>query len=289
MKYDPEDKELFFSTSMIPDKEETNASLEHFEDYRLECFKNTGSWIKQQVKGSAEIGMGAKIMGSVIGISLFVGIMFGMACIIKKSYDYIPWIIGIILLELGINAFVYADATGLNAYTESALCMRIGGVISIAGAAGLVVVGYVYPKEIKAYYLMALFCELAFVVFLRSLVKVIGFVMAPKSVYKEEVQATCIGYVRTYQLYGEDGGNYLPVNSPLFEYYFEGSKYQSYYDLWDNGTDGKIETGSSCKIKIAPNDPSRVLGGKNTIISAPLTMTFLSFAAFVMLLVLLIV
>ena len=140
-------------------------------------------------------------------------------------------------------------------------------------------------------YLLALLCEIAAVLFLAMLVKTIGYVKAPKTVYSEEVNATCIGYVRTYNSNGDHDAFpiFLPVHSPVFEYYYGGTKYQAYYDLLQNGKDGKIPVGSGTKIRIDPASPGRVYGDNKNLLSGPVSGTILFFVVAVVLLILLLI
>ena len=172
---------------------------------------------------------------------------------------------------------------------ESILCQRIGGAVSLLGAAGLIAVHFLYPRDNMTRYVLALACEIAIVLFLAMLIKTIGYVTAPKTVYSEEVNATCIGYVRTYDSNGDHDQMpvFLPVHSPVFEYHYNGVKYQAYYDLFQNGKDGKILVGSETKIRIDPNSPGRVYGDNKNLLSGPLCATILSFVASVALFIIL--
>ena len=193
------------------------------------------------------------------------------------------------MLVLGIVPFVAANPQKADGFAESILFQRIEGAVSLVGALGLVTVHLIYPRDNMMLYLLALICEIAIVIFLSMLVKTIGYVRAPKTVYSEEVKATCIGYVRTYESHGADDSVpiFLPVHSPVFEYYYGGTKYQSYYDLFLNGKDGKIPVGSETKIRIDPDAPNRVYSSQKDILSGPLCMALISFAASAVLLVIL--
>ena len=286
MIYDPENREVYFSTEMIQSEADADASYEHFKAYQQECIKNPGIMFKNQMRDADELPSTAKTAaGVVISIAFIVCIIAAILCIAIKKYEYIPWIIGAVMIFLGIVPFVPSNPKKANGFAESLLCQRIGGAISILGAAGLIAVHFLYPKDNMMLYLLALLCEIAIVVFLAMLVKTIGYVTARKTVYSEEVSATCIGYVRTYTSNGDQV--FLPVHSPVFEYYYGGVKYQSYYDLFLNGKDGKIPVGSETKIRIDPDSPGRVYGDNKNLLSGPVCFAILSFAAAIVLLILL--
>jgi hypothetical protein len=290
MIYDPENREVYFSTEMTQSEADANASYEHFKAYQQECIKNPGTMFKNQMRDADGVPSNAKTaIGVIISVAFIVCIIAAVLCIPIKKYEYIPWIIGALMIFLGVTPFVQSNPQKASGYAESLLCQRIGSIISLLGAAGLILVHFLYPKDNMLLYLLALACEIAIVVFLAMLVKTIGYVTAPKTVYSEEVSATCIGYVRTYTSNGDHDTMpvFLPVHSPVFEYHYNGVKYQAYYDLFLNGKDGKNPVGSETKIRIDPNSPGRVYGDIKNILSGPLCAAILSFAASVALFIIL--
>ena len=66
-------------------------------------------------------------------------------------------------------------------------------------------------------------------------------------------------------------------------------KYQAYYDLFQNGKDGKIPVGSETKIRIDPASPGRVYGDNKNLLSGPVCGTILFFVAAAVLLILLLI
>lgn len=287
MIYDPETKEVYFSTEMIQSEADAAVSYEHFKAYQQECIKNPGVMLKNQMRDADGLPSTARtLFGVAAGIAIIVGIIVAILCIPIRKYEYIPWLIGAVMIFLGIAPFVSSDPRKASGFGESLLWQRIGGVISLLGAAGLILVHFLYPRDNMLFYLLALACEIAIVVFLAMLVKTIGYATAPGTVYSEEVNAACVGYVRTYTSNGDDS-IFLPVHSPVFEYHYNGVKYQAYYDLFQNGKDGKIPVGAETKIRIDPNSPGRVYGGNKDIISGPLCFSILSFVASVVLLIIL--
>ena len=75
--------------------------------------------------------------------------------------------------------------------------------------------------------------------------------------YTEDVNGTCIGYVKMIE--GSDSGNgtgrrYV-VGAPVFEYYYNGTTYQAFQD--NDMRTGTLtpSLGSPAEIKVNPNDP----------------------------------
>ena len=291
MRYDPEDTELYFSTEMIQSKEGSAACFEHFKAYQKDMLDNPRKWfgkMTQTVDGEPQ----NPIPGIIVGVALFGGVLCTIFCLCLQNFEYIPWILGAVMLILGVfSIFVSgASAKKVQGFTESALCQRIEGVIGILGGIGLFVLGLVYPKDVPVIFALAVFCEVSLVLFLVMLVKTIGYKTAANSVYSEEIQADCIGYVRTFEVRtGTTEGNlpdYIPMSSPVFEYYYGGQKYQSCYDNFDVSENGTVEVGSKSAIRINPDAPEHVLGSNKKYYHTPLIFAVVSFAAFVVLLIL---
>ena len=291
MRYDPEDKQYYFSQVMVPDEAGTQASYDHFKAYQQDSIAHLGTWAQNTMKDAdGNTGTGKTIAGFICSFAFIACIAAAVLCIPVKRYDLIPWFIGGLMLFVGIIMTVSPNSKKAAGFAESILFQRIGGIISCLGGIGLFVVSLIYPKDNMTLYVIAMFCEISVVVFLAMLVKLIGYFKAPKNVYTKQIEATCIGYVRSYYAHvtGDALNQENPVYSPVFEYYYEGEKYQAFYDIMMEGTDGKIPVGSKTRIKINPDIPSAVFGGMSNSLSGPLAFTLLSFAAVVVFTVLLI-
>lgn len=291
MRYDPEDNEYYFSTVMVPDEAETRASYDHFKAYQQDSLAHLGTWTRNMMKDAdGNTSTLRTVAGFICSFAFIACIAAAILCIPVKRYDLIPWFAGGLMLFVGVLMIVTPNTKKAAGFAENVTFQRIGGVISLLGGIGLFAVSVIYPKDNMTLYAMALACEIAVVVFLAMLVKLIGYKNAPKSVYSKEVEATCIGYVRSYYtlVTSEACNQENPVYSPVFEYYYEGEKYQSFYDLPLEGTDGNIPVGSTSKIKINPDSPSLIFGGMGNYLSGPLAGTLLSFAASVVLIILLV-
>ena len=291
MKYDPEDKELYFSTEMIQSKEGSEACYEHFKAYQQEMLSHPKSWLSKYTK-TVDGEPQNPIPGIIIGVAFFAGILCTIFCLCLQRFEYLPWILGAVMLLLGVSSFFMAgvSAKKVGGFIESALCQKIEGAIGILGGIGLIVLNFVCPKDVPVIFALSIFCEVSLVIFLVMLVKTIAYKTAAKSVYSEEIQADCIGYVRTFEVRtGTSEGNlpdYIPMSSPVFEYYYGGQKYQSCYDNFDESENGTVEVGSKSAIRINPDAPEHVLGSNKKYYHTPLIFAIVGFAAFVVLLIL---
>ena len=291
MRYAPEDKKYYFSTEMILSKDGSEASYEHFKAYQQEMLAHPKSWFARYSK-TVDGEPQNPVPGIIIGVAFFAGILCSIFCLCLQRFEYLPWILGTVMVLLGVSSLFIAgtSAKKIEGFAESALCQRIEGVIGILGGIGLVVLNFVCPKDVPVIFALSIFCEVSLVIFLVMLVKTIGYKTASKSVYSEEIQADCIGYARTFeaQTSGTEGNlpDYIPMTSPVFEYYYGGQKYQSCYDNFDISSNGTVEVGSRSVIRIIPDAPEHVLGSNKKHYHTPLIFAVLGFASFVVLLIL---
>lgn len=288
MRFDPDDRMFYFNTVMKPDGTETQKCLEHYKAYREECFDSPGKWTRNVMKRNTGEDSKTKTFISLFFSALVIlALIAAILCIPIKRFDMIPWFLGAVMLIFSVGTLVTAGNWKVDTFGESVLFQRIESVIGILGAAGLIALNFTYPKDNMTRFGLAVFCEVTFVLFVTMLIKTIGYMMASKNVYSEEVKATCIGYVRTYESNGNDSmPSFYPVHSPVFEYHYNGEKIQAIYDILIDGSDGDIEVGSACSLKIDPENPVRIFGNVKKIISTPLICCILAFIASVVLFVL---
>ena len=279
MRYEPGNGEYYFNKEKILSDAEAYANYEHYRKYQTECLAHPVNWMGNMMKPSEGTSPAAAVFGVISAIALFGGTLASVLCIAGKKYELIPWIMAGVMGLTGLYSLLFADSKAEKVFAESVLCQRIEGAIGVIGAIVMIVIGAgAVPKDNAAVFNMTVFAVVCFVLFLVMLIKSIGIINAPKSIYTEEVRATCIGYVRGYESSNSDGAgsNLHPVHSPVFEYYFGGSKYQSYYDLMASGKDGKIDVGSENIIKIDPDNPNRVMGNCKKYAITPILFALMS-------------
>ena len=285
MRFDPEDRLFYFSTVMKPDEAEKQASIEHFNAYREECFSEPGKWTRNTMKrNTGEDSKAKAFISLVVSAIAILAIIAAILCIPRKRFDLIPWFMGAVMLIFSVGTLVTPGTGKVNSFGESIAFQRVESVIGILGAAGLVAMNFAYPKDNMTRFGIAVFCEVTFVLFAAMLVKSIGCLMVSKTVYKEEVKATCIGYVRTFESNGNDNmPNIYTVHSPVFEYHYNGEKIQAFYDLLIDGDDGDVEVGSACSLRIDPENPARILGDVKKYVTTPVICAVLALIASVVL------
>lgn len=281
MKYDPDDKSLYFNTEMILSESESNACSDSFKSWQQDSIHHPAAWMNSMIKPDEDDNKVIVALYLVGGLVLFGGILASIFCVATKRYDLIPWIMAATMGIIGFVSLFFPDSRSKKVFAESKLCQRIEGAIGIIGVIALIVIRLKVPFDEPVRFTVIVLIAICAVVFLVMLIKSIGILNAPKSIYKEEVKATCIGYVRSYEAYRSDGAgsDYYPVNSPVFEYHYYGEKLQSFYDILTNGKDGTIQVGSENMIKIDPDNPSRVMGNCRRFASTPVIFAIVAFAA----------
>ena len=151
-------------------------------------------------------------------------------------------------------------------FTESPVFIWISRVCLIGGAAAALIYHFSNDHADRTRYYMTMGLIAAAAIGLYMLVKIIGYLSADKTLYKEEISATCIGYCRTMQANDEFP---YPVTSPVFEYHYNGQKIRACYDTFENGKDARIPLGSTATIRIDPDAPARVRGFHKNLLSTP--------------------
>lgn len=268
MRYDPDDKKYYFNKEMIMSSEQKNAFDNFSNAWKMAALNDLSGTMKNSMK-KTETGPVSAVLGIVAGLMLIVGFFGIICCLIMKKYDLILLILSVILALFGI--FTLTGKTGdPDTFVENIVFLRIEGIIMLLGAPALVL-AYTAHKLLPGLFI-------AFLTgFLVMTLKTIGFITAPRTVYKEEIRARCIGYIRKMVSSGDH--TETPVNSPVFEYYFDGEKYLACYDSFTPGYDGKIQVDSDSYIRIDPKSPWRVMGRSNSYMSGPIAGTLVCLAA----------
>lgn len=76
MIYDPENREVYFSTEMTQSEADANASYEHFKAYQQECIKNPGR-VYGDIKNILSGPLCAAILSFVASVALFIILLNG--------------------------------------------------------------------------------------------------------------------------------------------------------------------------------------------------------------------
>lgn len=82
--------------------------------------------------------------------------------------------------------------------------------------------------------------------------------------YSEEVNASCIGYLKSTSSSRDDtGGMIFIIGTPVFEYYYNGQTYKAFQVDDFRGGRLKPERGGTVQIKVNPDDPEDIMFSKS--------------------------
>lgn len=261
MRYDPDNQEFIFSTEMELSEEGRRAVWDNHGDHVSNVLSDPLGAINRYSEFSKdnrdqETDMFTKIAS---GILIASGIAF-IICLVLKQLMMAGYIAAGSMILIGIlMAFKPKTASNVS-FVVPPLIQVIQGICLIGGGGFLIYllinIKYYTSAEIMLWIFGIVFGLCAIFLLLQSA----GQFLSPSMVYSEEVDATCIGYLRKIESSGGESHHLYIMTSPLFEYSYEGVKYQSAYDNFISKENGTIPVGSKQTIRISPDHPSHVLG-----------------------------
>ena len=275
MRYDPDYIKYYFNEEMILSPEGEKELDSCYKKFALTAVKKPYT-----MYGVKENQTGEKIKMAVGALWFIISVIALIWSVPVKRYDISGWVVVGFLMVIGLLMLFIPQKSASEYFSESVLSQRIQGAVLVAGGVFCICLQLRYNEMDTTHFLMYKWFILCIVTAVVMTVKLIGYLMAGKTVYKEEIDAVCIGYARTKE--GSDQMP-LPVNSPVFEYHHEGEKIQACYDVFNNGKDGNIPVGSNVKIRIDPDHPDRIMGNHKKLISGPLAFILVGIAGAIVL------
>lgn len=262
MRYDPEDIQYYFNEEMT-----LSAAGEAALDNQLKKYRNEALKKPYKMYGIKEDQTGDKIRIAIGSLWFIASVLVLLYSVPMKRYDISGWVVVGFLVVIGLLMLFTPEKKASRYFSESAASQRVQGAVLVIGGIVSIFLQLKYNEMDTMTFLMKKWFVISIVAAVAMTVKVIGYLMAEKSVYKEEIEATCIGYVRTK----EGSGDEIPhtVCSPVFEYHHDGEKIQAFYDVLETNKDGKIPVGSTIRIKIDPDHPEKVMGDHKRLITTP--------------------
>ena len=264
MRYDPEYGKYFLNSEMIL-SDEGRRDLDDFHaEWGSGVMRNPMEGLRREMRFNSGSGIKVGPTAYVIGAGVFLGFLGMVVSFMLKRGDIGAFILSGILVLIGLALILSGGQPGsADSHINSKAVHVSAGLVFILAAAAIVYLQinssyYSAPERFLIYFALAMIS-----VMLLMLIFAIGRFTAPQKVYTEETKATCIGYLRCYDYDKSSRVGHSRrslINSPLFEYYFEGKFFRSAYDDFDNGPNGKIAVGSQSVIRIDPDHPDHVLG-----------------------------
>ena len=205
-------------------------------------------------------------MGKIIGACLVLAFISAAVCLILRNMYLFGFIMSGMLAIVGILCML-GLTTDTREHSNQILKSRMIGFPLFASAIAILLIlifrSHFSNTEIFMWIIAIAFGFGALWLIPESFLDK----FSGKIIYKEEVDAKVIGYVRKVDAErpGDSSSSHrtrrllLLYESPVFSYIYGGRNIEAYYDDMVQGTDSDIPMGSTVRIKIDPKNPDRVM------------------------------
>lgn len=203
----------------------------------------------------------AKRKKSTFGIIIIVMVFAGLAAaLILKKILIFASVVCLIFLTVGISMIVSGRGEAVESTSKAYLNRFIGSGISLASVLILILIFFRNRFEQAEFFILLfviVFGIAGFVLLAIGILKA----LSGKTVYTEEVNATCAGYVRyVSRSEGEHHNMHTYIHtSPLFNYSVGGVQYEAVWDEFVTKEDLDIALGQTVPIKIDPRHPENIM------------------------------
>ena len=198
------------------------------------------------------------IVGSIIAVAFFAALIIAL---FMRNLVLFGYMFCGIFLFTGIMLIVTGRSGNLESASAS-LSNRIWGIFIVAMSGTIMALIFLRDSFSSSH----LFLWIAVVGFGLSGIMLLAVMItnaaADKLIYKEEIDAKCIGYVRKVDRVNDnDSGPSYPYMfiSPVFDYTYDGVRYESIYDSMVMRRDSDVELNSYTTIHIDPKHPEGVM------------------------------
>ncbi|MCR5209771.1 MAG: hypothetical protein K6C99_06145 [Lachnospiraceae bacterium] len=281
MRYDRDFERYRFSTDRVIDADTVSALYQEYDQYRMSLLttdlKNS-VYRMNGVEPERHKNPGSILLGCFFGVSMIAMVI---AFISKRFYvggALAALVFGSVgLLSICGQTMISADR---DTHKER-VKMVIRGILLLIGAIYLGLLMFLkdrFDSESMLIYLSVGAFGLASVwLFVMALFE---FFYAG-IFYNEKVRARCVGYVRMVDSDSSGEGS-LPFKyirmSPVFEYDYNGERYEALYDELITRNDSDIEVGQYEMLRISSRYPDNVYSGWSTRVNAISLLVFGIFA-----------
>ncbi len=258
MRFDPDNTQFFFNTEMELTSEGYQELWSKYRDHAYSAIADPFTAVKTHAEFQKERGVSQSKFKNTVAVIAVLSFFALIICLVAKQGKIAGFIAAGLMLLIGFAMLIYPSINNTNINITAPAMQRLQGLVLVLSGSYVI---YLILTT-KVYATSAFIGRLSILAFaviaLILLFAGISQFIAPRSVYTEEVNATCIGYAR----YIDSDGNrsHSTMTSPVFEYNYEGERLVSTYDTFTAGRHGKIPVGSNTIIRISPDHPSHVLG-----------------------------
>ncbi|MBR6960126.1 MAG: hypothetical protein IKH76_06565 [Clostridiales bacterium] len=211
------------------------------------------------------------LIGAVAGIIIFAGLIIAL---IFKQLLIFGYAACAIFLVVGISVMVTGKGDRIESTSRAGLNRIIGLFMALASL--MIILLIIFRGRFSSgEFFILLFVIVFGLSGLGLLIVTVIKAFSGKLIYKDEITATCAGYVR-YVSRDQSSNGYNRVHtfihtSPLFKYSYEGTQYEAVYDEFPVKADSDIEPGQTVTIKIDPRHPENI---KSPVTTHPVAIGF---------------
>lgn len=266
MRYNRDFKRWKFSTDRIIETEEYQWMIDEYDEFRKKMLhvdiRDMNHELYGMPKRDGNESTGSKIRNAVITI-LVIGafISCAVALILKQILVF-----GILFCSLFFVAgaiMVFTGQADTNDTPSKKIRGRIIGIFIMLGSGAILSLILLRDRFLEAEMLVWIASAAFGLAGLCLVCLAIIDKLSDKIIYKEEIDAKCIGYIRMVDSQSDsDGGppmTYMYI-SPVFEYSYEGQRIEAVYDTLQLGDCCDIELDSYARIRIDPKHPEDIMG-----------------------------
>ena len=197
------------------------------------------------------------IWGIVGGIVVFAGLV--LALVLKQILIF-GFIACAIFFVVGISMIVTGKGEIVESSSRAHLNRVIGGSMALASL--LIALLMIFRNHFaQAEFFILLFILVFGIAGLALIILTILKAMAGKTIYTQEVYATCTGYVRYVSR--DETEHHRSVTfintSPLFSYSVDGVQYEAVWDEFVTKKDSDIALNQTVTIKVDPRHPESII------------------------------
>ena len=202
------------------------------------------------------------MLGIIGGAVVFAGLVLAL---IFKQILIFGFIACAVFFAAGISMIVTGKGDLVESSSRAHLNRVIGGGMALASL--LLVLLMIFRNHFSQAEFFILMAVLVFgIAGLALTIVSILKAFSGKTVYTQEVSATCTGYVRSVSR--DETQNHRTVTfintSPLFSYYYDGVQYEAVWDEFVAKKDSDIALNQTVTIKIDPRHPESILSPVTT-------------------------
>jgi len=266
MRFKPDFKRWHFSTKQFIETEEYQDIMADYHDFQRSMLKVDIRDMNREMygtpKNTEDASTSSKVRNTVLGV-LFIAAFICMilALVLKQLLVFGIIFTSLFFIAGGILAFTGQADPGQAASKK--FRSRIIGIFIMLGSVAVLSLILLRDRFSQGELLVWMASALFGLSGLGIITIAIVDKLSAKIIYKEEIDAKCVGYVRMADSENDTSSKSMPRTymyiSPVFEYFYNGEKIKAVYDTFPIGDYSDIALDTSAKIRINPAHPEDIM------------------------------